>query len=321
MVTIKGVRYMSDYEAKNAILDIGKRMYIKGFVAANDGNITCRVGPNAIWATPTGVSKGFMKPEMLVKLDLSGKVLQGSAKPSSEIKMHLRVYEEDPQVMGVTHAHPPISTAFAVAGIGLEKPILTEGVLNLGVVPVAKYATPGTEEVPNSIAPFVKDYHAVLLANHGALSWGKDVYEAFYRLESVEYYASLLMYTGNILGKQNPLSCDQVQTLVNNREKYGISGGGIPPCGLTPTNTEDVVTNEPDAPRPYATGGSGAPDVSKLSGVTPVVKPTGMEGKGCGCGSVSATPVVPAAASVGTSKSKEEIIAEVVRRVTEQLKG
>ena len=321
MVTIKGVRYMSDYEAKNAILDIGKRMYIKGFVAANDGNITCRVGPNAIWATPTGVSKGFMKPEMLVKLDLSGKVLQGSAKPSSEIKMHLRVYEEDPQVMGVTHAHPPISTAFAVAGIGLEKPILTEGVLNLGVVPVAKYATPGTEEVPNSIAPFVKDYHAVLLANHGALSWGKDVYEAFYRLESVEYYASLLMYTGNILGKQNPLSCDQVQTLVNNREKYGISGGGVPPCALTHTNTEDVVTNEPDAPRPFATGESGTPDVSKLSGVTPIVKPSGMDGKGCGCGSIQRAPAAPAAAPAGMSKSKEEIIAEVVRRVTEQLRG
>lgn len=317
MVTIKGVRYMSDFEAKNAILDIGKRMYMKGFVAANDGNITCRVGPNAIWATPTGVSKGFMKPEMLVKLDLSGKVLQGSAKPSSEIKMHLRVYEEDPSVMGVTHAHPPISTAFAVAGIGLDKPILTEGVLTLGVVPVAKYATPGTEEVPNSIAPFVKDYHAVLLANHGALTWGKDVYEAFYRLESVEYYASLLMYTGNILGKQNPLSCDQVQTLVNNREKYGISGGGIPPCGLTATNTKDVVTNEPEAPKAFTTGESGSVDVSHLKGVTPIVKPSGMEGKGCGCGSIGAQAPAPAEGQ----KTKEEIIAEVVRRVTEQLKG
>ena len=175
MVTIKGVKYMSDFEAKNAIIDIGKRMYARGFVAANDGNISCKVGPNAIWATPTGVSKGFMKPEMLVKLDLTGKVLQGSARPSSEIKMHLRVYEENPNVMAVTHAHPPIATAFAVAGIGLEKPILTEGVTTLGVVPVAKYATPGTQEVPDSIAPFVNSYNAVLLSNHGALTDRKSV--------------------------------------------------------------------------------------------------------------------------------------------------
>ena len=312
MVTIKGVKYMSDFEAKNAIIDIGKRMYMRGFVAANDGNITCRVGPNAIWATPTGVSKGYMKPEMLVKLDMSGKVLQGSAKPSSEVKMHLRVYEENPEIMGVTHAHPPMATAFAVAGVGLETPILTEGVLTLGVVPVAKYATPGTQEVPDSIAPFVKDYNAVLLANHGALSWGKDVYESFYRLESVEYYASLLMYTGNILGKQNPLSCDQIEVLLKNRKKYGITSGGVPPCNCETTNMQDVITN-------VVTGAS-APDanVSGLKGVTPLVKPGEASASvvGCGCGSV---PVGTSKATTG-EKSKEEIIAEVVRRVTEQMK-
>jgi L-fuculose-phosphate aldolase len=313
MLTIKGIKYMSDFEAKNAIIDIGKRMYTKGFVAANDGNITCRVGPNAIWATPTGVSKGFMKPEMLVKMDLSGKVLQGSAKPSSEVKMHLRVYEENPEVMGVTHAHPPMATAFAVAGIGLEKPILTEGVTNLGVVPVAKYATPGTQEVPDSIAPFVKGYNAVLLANHGALSWGRDVYEAFFRLESVEYYASLLMYTGNIIGKQNPLSCDQVQVLLNNREKYGINSGGTPPCSCETTNMQDVVTNVVTG---AGTSGS-LPDVSGLKGVTPIVRPGGAQVTGCGCGSIP--PSQPSQPTAEREKTKEEIIAEVVRRVTQQM--
>ena len=305
MVTIKGVKYMSDFEAKNAIIDIGKRMYLRGFVAANDGNITCKVGPNAIWATPTGVSKGFMKPEMLVKLDLSGKVLQGSAKPSSEIKMHLRVYEENPDVMAVTHAHPPIATAFAVAGIGLEKPILTEGVTTLGVVPVAKYATPGTQEVPDSIAPFVNDYNAVLLSNHGALTWGKDAYEAFYRLESVEYYANLLMYTGNIIGKQNALSCDQVQTLLDNRKNFGITTGGTPPCACEATNTHDVITN-------VINGAKGACDITGLKGVTPIVRP-GENPIGCGCGSI------PTEGFDSKAKSKEEIIAEVVRRVTQSM--
>ncbi len=336
MVTIKGVKYMSDFEAKNAIIDIGRRMYARGFVAANDGNISCKVGPNAIWATPTGVSKGFMKPEMLVKLDLTGKVLQGSSKPSSEIKMHLRVYEENPQVMAVTHAHPPIATAYAVAGIGLEKPILTEGVTTLGVVPVAKYATPGTQEVPDSIAPFVNSYNAVLLANHGALTWGKDAYEAFYRLESVEYYASLLMYTGNIIGKQNPLSCDQVQTLLDNRKNFGITTGGIPPCVQEATNVKDVLTNEPEDIHTC--------DVSGLKGVTPIVRPgQGTTGAGegsscgsraagsvctcssgtcaCGGGAGNATPDGGSAADTDTAinKTKEEIIAEVVRRVTQKM--
>ena len=310
MVTIKGKRYMSDYEAKSAILDIGKRMYTRGFVAANDGNISCKVGPNAVWATPTGVSKGFMKPEMLVKLDLSGKVLQGSYKPSSEIKMHLRVYEENPDVMGVTHAHPPIATAFAVAGISLEKPILTEGVLSLGTVPIAKYATPGTQEVPDSIAPFVKEYNAVLLANHGALTWGGDIYEAFYRLESVEYYASLLMYTGNILGKQNLLSCDQIQVLLDNRVKYGITSGGVPPCNCETTNLTDVVATPGPVVNPQP--------VTPLNGVTPIVSPGahttgGQPPVGCGCGSI---PIEP---SKDPAKTKEEIIKEVVRRVTEKM--
>ncbi len=236
-------RFPTDEEAKKAIVDIGKRMYLRGFVAANDGNITWKVSENEIWATPTGVSKGYMTEDMLVKLDLDGNVLEGKNKPSSEIRMHLRVYKENPSVKAVTHAHPPISTAFAVAGISLDKPILTEGVLNLGIVPVAKYAVPGTQEVPDSIAPFVNDYHAVLLANHGALSWGKDVYEAFYRLESVEYYANLTMYTDYIIGKQRPLSKGQVDVLMEARARYGIIGGGVPRCSEEELNTEDVIYN------------------------------------------------------------------------------
>ena len=119
-MTIQGMKYKSDFEAKKAILDIGRRMYAKGFVASNDGNISCRVGPNTIWTTPTGVSKGFMTQDMLVKMDLDGKVLMGRLKPSSEIKMHLRVYQENPRLQAVTHAHPPMATCFAIAGQPLD---------------------------------------------------------------------------------------------------------------------------------------------------------------------------------------------------------
>ncbi|WNF39008.1 class II aldolase/adducin family protein [Bacillaceae bacterium IKA-2] len=223
-------KYYSDFEAKKLICEIGKRVYNKNFVAANDGNISVKCGPNTIWTTPTGVSKGFMTPDMMVKMDLSGKVLAGKLKPSSEVKMHLRVYKENAEVNAVVHAHPPVATSFAIAGISLEKPISPEAVVLLGRVPVAKYATPGTTEVPDSIAPYCKDYNAVLLANHGALTWGRDLMEAYFRMESLEHYALMTMYSTNIINKTNELSCSQVSDLIDIRTSLGINSGGIPPC-------------------------------------------------------------------------------------------
>ena len=244
MTGYNSFKYLSDYEAKKQIIAIGKRMYDKGFVASKDGNISCRVGPNTIWTTPTGVSKGFMTPDMLVKMNFDGKVLMGKLKPSSEVKMHLRVYNENPDVMAVTHAHPPVATSFAIAGISLDRAILPEAVVNLGSVPIAHYATPGSQDVPDSIAPYCNTHNAVLLANHGALSWGKDLTEAYHRLESLEYYATVLMYTGRIIGRANELSCSQVNELIDIREKLGITSGGTPPCSLKETNTTDVVKTE-----------------------------------------------------------------------------
>lgn len=311
---IQGVKYPSDFEAKKAILEIGKRMYMKGFVAANDGNISCKVGPNVLWTTPTGVSKGFMTMDMLVKMDMNGKILAGNRKPSSEIKMHIRVYQENPEVMAVAHAHPPVATSFAIAGISLDKAILPEAVVQLGSVPIAHYATPGTQEVPDSIAPFVKTHNGVLLANHGALSWGKDIFEAFYRLESIEYYATVLMYTERIIGKQNELSCSQVSDLIQVRKNLGINQGGIPPCAVNATNTKDVISSVPMEKATYPMNKE-----VQLQGVTPLVRPvntTETVEAGCGCGG---SLIKAVEASTNKEKSKEEIIAEVVRRVTEQV--
>jgi len=221
-------QYPSDAQAKELLCEIGRRMYFKNFVAANDGNISCKVGPDCLWTTPTGVSKGYMSPEMLVKTDLNGRILEGDGCPSSELKMHLRVYQENPQVQAVTHAHPPVATAFAIAGIPLDRAILAEAVVQLGSVPIAPYAVPGTQEVPDSIAPFCKPYNAVLLANHGALTWGSHLMEAYFRMESLEYYATLLMYTGSILGKAQNLSPSQVDRLLQIRAELGIGSGGVP---------------------------------------------------------------------------------------------
>lgn len=230
MLTQSNKAYYSDFEAKKMICEVGRRMYMKNFVAANDGNITVKVGPNTIWTTPTGVSKGFMTPDMLIKMDLSGNMISGTRKPSSELKMHLRVYHENPEVNAVVHCHPPVATSFAIAGIDLDKAVSPESVVILGTVPVAPYATPGTQEVPDSIAPYCKEYNAVLLANHGALTWGKDIIEAFYRMESLEHYALMLMYSSKIIEEAQELNCTQVSELINIRKKMGIMSGGTPTC-------------------------------------------------------------------------------------------
>lgn len=240
--------YPTDDEAKKMIVEIGRRMYTKNFVAANDGNISCKVAEDIIWTTPTGVSKGFMSEDQMVKMRLDGVVLsQGERGPSSEVKMHLRIYHENPEAMGVCHAHPPISTSFAIAGLSLDQAIYPEALVNLGTVPCVHYEAPGSQGIPDSIAPYARDYNALLLANHGAVAWGPTLMDAWYRLESTEHYAMVIMYTGNIIGKANVLSCEQVSELIEIRNKLGITSGGVPPCSARPTNTQDVLAGNSPA--------------------------------------------------------------------------
>lgn len=222
--------YPLDFEAKQNILEIGRRMYAKNFVASNDGNISCKVSENTLWCTPTGVSKGFMTDDMLVLMDTDGNVIRGNYKPSSEMKMHLRVYKENPNVKAVVHAHPPAATSYAIAGLPLNRAILTESVMGIGEIPLAPYAMPGTEEVPDSIAPFVNTHNGCLLANHGALTWAGDVMTAWMRMESIEYYALVSMYTKGLIGQVHELTCDQVDRLIERRTRDGITTGGRPLC-------------------------------------------------------------------------------------------
>ena len=220
--------YPTHCEARQGILEVGRRMYARGFAAANDGNITCRVSDNTLWTTPTGVSKGYMSEEMLILVDLDGNVLEGTGKPSSELRMHLRVYRENPAILACVHAHPPVASAFAVAGLPLDRPILPEGIVMLGEVPVAPYAQPGTREVPDSIAPFCRTHNAVLLANHGALTWGTELMQAYMRMESLENYAKVILCTDYILHRANELTEEQVDRMVAQRAAGGVLTGGRP---------------------------------------------------------------------------------------------
>lgn len=222
------MEYLSEKQAKKAIIDIGQRMYVRNFVAANDGNISVKTGDNEVWATPTGVSKGYMKKKMLVKVDLDGNILEGTCKPSSELKMHLRAYQENEEIRAVCHAHPPVCTCYAIAGSPLTAPVLAEAVITLGDVPIAPYAKLGSREVPEAVAPFCHTHNGILLANHGAVTWAEEPYAAWYRLESMEYYANILLITEHILGRQNLLTDEQVGALLAMREKFGIKRGGVP---------------------------------------------------------------------------------------------
>lgn len=216
---------VSEYEIKKQICDIGKRIYDRGMVAANDGNISVKLSDNEFLCTPTGVSKGFMTPEYICKVDANGNVIQanGSFKPSSEIKMHMRVYKERPDVKSVVHAHPVFATSFAIAGIPLTQPIMPEAVIALGCVPIAEYGTPSTEEIPDAVSKYLQYYDAVLLENHGALSYSDSLLAAYHKMESLEFYAQLLFYAKQ-LGGPKELSNSQVQKLYEIRRKFGMTG-------------------------------------------------------------------------------------------------
>ena len=216
---------VSEYEIKKEICDIGKRIYNRGMVAANDGNISVKLSDNEFLCTPTGVSKGFMTPDYICKVDANGKVLQanGSFKPSSEIKMHMRVYKERPDVKSVVHAHPIYATSFAIAGIPLTQPIMPEAVIALGCVPIAEYGTPSTEEIPDAVSKYLQHYDAVLLENHGALAYSDSLLNAYHKMESVEFYARLL-FNARQLGGPKELTASQVQRLYEIRRQFGLKG-------------------------------------------------------------------------------------------------
>ena len=205
---------------KRQICEIGRRLYELGFAAANDGNLSARAGEGGIWTTPTAVSKGYMTEDMLVRVDMSGNVLEGDRNPSSEIKLHLEVYSKLPGAMAVIHAHPPLATAFAVCRRPLNKNYMPEGIVALGVVPVAEYATPSTDAVPRSVSPYLDgNYSAVLLANHGVLTWEQSLEGALFKLQTVEYMAGIYINT-DIIGGGVELPDEEVRRLQGLRDYY-----------------------------------------------------------------------------------------------------
>lgn len=208
-------------DLRNEIVEAGRRAYIKGFAASNDGNISARISKEKILITPSGISKGFMKPGDLIIIDLEGRKIRGTKIPSSESYMHLQIYKNRPDVNGICHFHPPYATAFAVAGIPLDNKILPEVIITLGSVPLVEYAATGTPGLYEKISAYINDYDAFLLANHGAVALGTGVLNAYYKMETLEHAANI-QFLAHQLGKVKKLSEEQINELIGFRGKFGI---------------------------------------------------------------------------------------------------
>jgi L-fuculose-phosphate aldolase len=211
---------MNEFKLKEFICEIGRRVYNKGFAAANDGNITIRLNDHEVLCTPTMVSKGFLKPEDICKVDMDGKQLAGTKKRTSEVLLHLAVYKARPDIKAVVHCHPPHATAFAVAREPIPKCILPEVEVFLGEVPMAEYATPGNQGFADTVLPYVKDCNTIILANHGTVSFGPDLEKAYFNTEIIDAYCKILLLARQ-LGRINYFTEKETRELLDLKKRIG----------------------------------------------------------------------------------------------------
>ncbi len=228
----------TEREHRQDVVEIGRLVYEKEWVAANDGNITVRLDQDRVLCTPTGVSKGRMHPDDLIICDMQGVKICGLKERTSEIAMHLTVYNLRPDIGAVVHAHPPVATGYAAAGKPLNLALLPEVIIGLGCVPLADYGLPGTEALTDPMLPLIPKYDALLMANHGAVCYGEDLWKAFFKMETVEHYARIALVT-ELLGGASVLSKAEVGKLFESRTRYGVKtrAGMEPGCPLV---AEDV---------------------------------------------------------------------------------
>jgi len=229
----------SEGELRQDIVEVGRLVYQKGWVAANDGNISIRLDDERILATPTRVSKGMMHADDLIIVDKCGSKLEGKRECTSEILMHCTIYNMRPDVNSVLHAHPPVATGFATAGRPLDLALLPEVVITLGYVPLAAYGLPGTPALTEPMLPYIPKYDAIMMGNHGVVSYGSDVYRAFFTMEIVEHFARIA-FVAEMLGGPKVLPKVEVDKLLDSRARYGVErrNGATQEC---PVVAEDLV--------------------------------------------------------------------------------
>ncbi len=225
-------------ELRQDIVEIGKLVFNKGWIAANDGNISIRLDNNTVLCTPTAVCKGMMSVDDLIVCDMDGKKIEGTRERTSEIAMHLTIYRMRPDVVSVLHAHPPVATGFAAAGRPLNLALLPEVIIGLGSVPLADYGLPGTPALTDGMLPYIPKYDAILMANHGAVCYGSDVHQAYFRMETVEHFARIT-FIAEMLGGAKCLPREEVRKLFESRGRYGVNSKAQMEPGA-PLVAEDV---------------------------------------------------------------------------------
>ncbi len=239
--------------AREEIVRVGRRLWERGLVGGAEGNVSVRLDASRILTTPSGACKGFLAPGDLLVTDPDGGVLTGPGRPSSELRMHLRIYRLRPDVGAVVHAHPPTATGFAIAGRALDDCVVPEVIATLGRVPVVPYGTPSTDELPDRIVPYVATHDALLLANHGAVTYATTLARAIDVMESIEQ-AARSMLTAHLLGSVHRLSRGEVDRLM-----------AVDAYGTRPRNTGCSVTApEPLAERAYGPAGAAEPGEEAL---------------------------------------------------------
>jgi L-fuculose-phosphate aldolase len=224
--SLSSASFKNEEQHRSEICLTGRWLYERGYIVACEGNLSVRLDDNRVLTTPTCMNKGMLAPNDLVVIDLEGRQLSGERKASSELAMHLLFYRMRPDVQAICHAHPPTATGFAVAGRALDQALLPEVIVGLGQIPLVKYGTPGTPELSASLEPYVPHYDALLLANHGAVTCGPDLLQAFYRMETIEHFAKITL-AAEMAGNPTLLSSREVAKLMAARSRYSV----VPPPG------------------------------------------------------------------------------------------
>jgi len=261
---------ISEWKLKELMCDIGRRIWIKGFCAGNEGNHSYRLSADRILCTPTMISKGNLKPDDLCVVDMEGKQVSGRRKRTSEMLLHLAIYKEREDVKAVIHSHPPHATAFAIAGVPLPSCIHPEAEIFLGPVRTASYVTPGDQRLPESIQPYIKESNTILLGNHGVVCYGPDLENAYYKLEIVDAYARVLLLAKQ-LGTVRPLDTEEMTDLLSLKNRIGMDDPRVKGGQVTPACTaSDFLSRVGEV----ASKGRMA---TPAGGVCPVSGPTPLE--------------------------------------------
>ncbi len=309
--TSSGHPRISEFKLKEQMCEIGRKIWLKGFCAGNEGNHSYRLSEDRVLCTPSLISKGNLKPDDMCIVDLEGKQISGKRKRTSEILLHLAIYKEQPAAKAVIHSHPPHATAFAVAGVELPTCIHPEAEVFLGPVKTAKYVTPGDTRLGESIRPFIKDSNTILLGNHGVVCYGPDLEDAYYKLEIVDAYARILLLTKQ-LGSVRPLEGEEMKELLALKSKFGMNDPRTGPNAKADAMTcagADFVS------RVRAEVGSKGRMSTASGGTVPV--PSGSELRPSTA--VQASPMEQAIHSMLPSNYSERDIENLVQTITDQI--